>query len=585
MIFEINNTNIDTNLTNNHIVINTVFLQTNNLTGTIEIKIKDIHNKEIKIFVANINNPELSIDIKDCSFYGCYVENSIFKEFNFLNVEISNHTEDKFKPYNLYFDNSKLHSIRAMDCRFYKGFLIRSNSEIKFTRISDSIIENSLSFVNSKGETLEVESSKLEYLNIDRLDYPIVNSVMEINTINIFRTTITLGLKIWETKFKIISFYKMVITGVNNLSDHRKSIYISTPKDYKDIDTIKIEESNLERDIIISVDNIKKMTVFDNSFSHFRLNFWKINDFAFGTNTVAKSFFLGFQNHQKRIEKFDLSNNTFENDFYLSDIIFKDEFYVTSSTFNKYPSFIERCYFEQNCKSDFEFSNFTNLIFQDINFENISFKNFDVTNAIFTNCEWKVEKHVFYKKYLIQDDSDSLAIEIDELIKIKKVYSNLKSNFQDKNDFINSSRFYISEQDIKRKITLKNKSYFEWLILVIHKGLSVYGESLTKIICVLVLSLIIFSNIYLFEGFKSGNTIINHTLEFDASNLWKTIKDFIKAFILSIKNVVPFTLTNKFFINTDENFTITQTFELIQKIFNFIVLASFTETFVKYLKK
>lgn len=585
MIFEINSNNINANLTNNHIVINPTFLQINNLTGTVQIKVKEIHDKEIKFFVENINNSALSIDIKECSFYGCYVTNSIFNSFDFVDAEISSHSEDKYKPYNLYFDNSKLQSIRATDCRFYKGFIIRNDSEIKSTRISDSLIENSFIILNSKGEILEVESSKLEYLNIDRLDYPKKGSVCEIENINLFRSNITLGLKIWESKFKTISFYKMTVDGVGNLSEHLKNIFISAPKDYKDIKKIKIEESNLERDVIIDVDNIEILDAYNNTFNNFKVVFWNIQEFIFETNIVAKSFFLGYQNYLKNIHKFNLSNNTFENDFYLSEIVFHKEFFITSSSFNKYPSFINSCYFEQDCESNFEYSNFSNLIFQDINFEYISFKNFDVTNAIFRNCEWKVEEYFFYKKYLIQDDSDNHEITIEDLIQIKKVYSNLKGNFQDKNDFINSSRFYISEQDIKMKITLKNKSYLEWLILSIHKGLSVYGESLTKVIFVLCLSIVIFSNIYLFQGFKSGDTIINYALEFDACNVGQTFKDFLKALILSVKNVVPFPLNNKFYIYTDENFTITQTFELIQKIFNFIVLASFTETFVKYLKK
>lgn len=585
MIFEIHNNNININLTDNYIVINPAFLQTNNLTGTVQIKIKEIHDKEIKILVKDIDNPNLSIDIKECSFSACFVENSIFKSFDFLNVEISNHTENKFKPFHVYFDNSKLDSILAMFSIFYTGFLIRNNSEVKSMRISDSTIENSLTFINSKGETLEVESSKLEYLEIDRMDYPKVGSTTEIDNINIFRTDVIFGLRIWESKFKTLSFYKMTVSGEKNPFEHRKNISISTPKDYKDIEKIKIEESNIEKDIIINVNNVKNLDVYNNSFRNFKVIFWNINEFSFETNIVAKSFFLGYQNNHKTIHKFNLSNNTFENDFYLSEIVFYNEFFIKSSSFNKFPSFIESCYFEQNCKSDFEFSNFSNLIFQDINFEFISFKNFDVTNATFRNCEWKIEKYFFYKKYLIQDESDVQELTIEDLIQIKKVYSNLKSNFQDKNDFINSSRFYISEQDIKMKITLQNKSFLEFLILSLHKGLSVYGESLTKVIFVLVLSILIFSNIYLFQGFKSGNTVINYSLEFDACNLGQTFKDFLKALILSVKNVVPFPLNNKFYIYTNENFTITQTFELIQKIFNFIVLASFTETFVKYLKK
>jgi uncharacterized protein YjbI with pentapeptide repeats len=585
MTFRINAENIQENLTDNYIIIDSEFFKKHKLKAVSEIKIKDILDKTINVRITNVTNQKLSIKFENCSFGGFFLDNCTFDKLHFSNVEVSEHTDARIKPYNLYIDKTNLNSIWVSVCKFYQGFLIRNNSEIKYINVIDSLVENSLTIVNTKAETLQIESSQLEYLKIERSNFPNQNSVMEIEQINIFRTTINLGFEIWEVKFKKISISKIIVNKSTDISTHQQDIRISTPDDYTGIENIEIEESNLERNLVISIDSIQKFDIHKNTFDNFRINFWKISELNFSTNTIKNDFFLGFKKRKKNISKFNFSDNTFNNRFYISDIIFKDEFYLTSSTFNKYPSFIENCRFKQNCKTDFEFSNFNNLIFQDINFENVSFKNFDVTNSTFKNCQWKVEEHFFYNNFILFDDLENQSDKIEDLIQIKKVYSTLKTNFQDKNDFINASRFYISEQNIKRKITLINKSYLEYLILTIHKCLSVYGESITKIICVLFLSLIVFSNIYFFSGFKSGNTTINHALELDIENFKKSLKDFIKALILSIKNIVPFPLNNKFFINTDEKFSITQIFELIQKIFNFVILASFTETFVKYLKK
>lgn len=586
MKLEINDTNLSQYVDgNNNIVIIPEFLVTHNLIENGEIKITKIHDKTVKVLAVNIDNTELKIEIKDCSFKGCFFEKCKLKELHLLSLEVSERNENKFKPYNFYLDNCQLDSVWTMYGKFYEGFLIKNNCTIKSIRISDSLIENSLSFINSKAESFEIESSQLEYLRIDRSDYPVKDSITEIDKINIFRTTLILGFRIWDVKFKKISIYKISVTQSESLSDHEKTIHISAPKDYEDgIESIEISESNFERDLIISIDRIKEFYCYGSSFKYWRLNFWNVSKFEFKKNIVNDAFFLGFQNHRKKITDFYLSSNTFSGDFYISDILFKEKFNVIGSTFQKFPSFIESCFFTPECETEFEFSNFSNLIFQDVRFENVSFKNFDILNATFRNCEWKNEKGAFYSRNIVWDETKEKESS-DNLIQAKKVYADLKSNFQDKNDYINSSKFYISEQEVKRKIAKKYKSRLEYFLLTIHKFLSIYGESISKVVFVLIISLFAFSLTYFFTGFKSGNERIKYLFEFDVNNLGILLKDFLKAFILSVKNLVPFPVNNQFYIYTDKDFAITQTIELLQKIFNFIVLASFTETFLKNLKK
>ncbi len=582
MTLEINNTNISHYVdSNNNIVIVPEFLEKYNLNENAEILISNINDKTIKILGGNIDKTSLKIEIKNCSLKGCFFENCKIKELHLLWLEISEPNENKFKPYNFYLDNCQLEYVWSMYGKFHEGFLIRNECIIKSIHISDTQIENSLTFVNSKAENFEVESSKLEYLRIERSNYPNKDSKTEIEKINLFRTTLISGFRIWEVMFNKISIHKINVSQSNNLSDYEKNIHITTPEDYKkEIESFEISESNFERDLIISIDKIRKFYCYSNSFKYWRLNFWNVIKFEFNKNIVNNSFFLGFQNHRKKITELHLSNNTFSGEFHISDISFEKKFNIISSSFQTYPSFIEYCYFTKNCETDFDFSNFSNLIFQDINFENVNFKNFDILNVTFRNCEWPIDKNKFISRQIVLDEAKIS----DNLIQVKKIYADLKSNFQEKNDYINSSKFYISEQEVKRKIA-KTNSCLEYLLLTIHRFLSVYGESITKVVFVLLISLFAFSLIYFFTGFKSGEKNIRYLFEFDIDNLGIMSKDYLKAFILSIKNLVPFPVNTKFFIYTDENFTITQTIELFQKIFNFIVLASFTETFLKNLKK
>lgn len=581
MSLEINQLNFTRFLDhNNNIVIMPEFFERFHIGENCKIQITNIEDKTIKIIAFDIDKIDLEIEIRDCSFKGIFFTNCKIKELHLLSVDISEYSDNKFKAYDFYIDNCRIQTVWSMYGKFHGGFLIRNNCLINSIRISDAIIENSLAFINSKATNFEVESSQLEYLRIEKNNHPNHDVINEIDKINLFRSIFRSGLRLWDVKFQTLSIYKSNVTQSESLSDYEKVIHIVTPEDYDKIEHLEISESNFERDIIISISNIKQLNIYENSFNNFRINFWTIEKFKFSKNTLNKNFFLGFQDNGKDIKEFLFSNNTFVGEFYISDIFFEKKFYIIGSTFQTYPSFIQDCHFKESCLTNFEFTNFSNLIFQNINFENVSFQNFDILNVKFKNCYWKDQNKLFYNRRTVSDENNDFK----DYIQLKKVYADLKMNFEDRNDYLAASKFYISEQEIKRKIA-KNNSLYEYLILTIHKSISAYGESLSKVLFILLTSLLSFSIIYLFTGFKNGEENIKYFFQLDIANICVMSKDYITAVILSIKNLVPFPVNTKFFIYTDETFKKSQTIELLQKIFNFILLASFTETFLKNLKK
>ncbi len=160
-----------------------------------------------------------------------------------------------------------------------------------------------------------------------------------------------------------------------------------------------------------------------------------------------------------------------------------------------------------------------------------------------------------------------------------------KVNIQKADDYIGSGLFYASEQEIKRKIAIKNNSYSEQFLLRLHKELSSYDESFLKPIVWIFILLIIFACLYLFTGFHNGDKIVEYNIQFDWSNARQTTTDFLLSILFSLKNIVPFNVSPGYYLSSDKTQSSTQGLELFQRILNFVLLAALTTSLVKYLKK
>lgn len=584
MEFKIDNSNYKEYLNNDKlIVIDDEFITKNSVVSTALIKIENVDNKEVMLYVKDIALSDLDIELKHCSLNGIFFKNATIKDLKLLYLEISEYKEAKFKTFKTYFDNSNLKSIWMHDSKFYNGFLVRNESVIESIRIGDSFIDHSFTHNDANSIKIEVESSTVDDISFQNIDIHKKGIKSVIEKINIFRTEIKVGFNISEIEFRELNLHKTNILKSTELSDFKKDIFISLPDEFDEVDKIEFSECNIDRRVIITLNNLKDFYSHDCSFLSFRINFWKILCFKFIKNTIVENIFWGFQNRLKTIEQFVFNNCDVRGQFYLSDTHFSNELYIQGTTFHSYPSFFDHNKIDETCKTDFEFTNLTNFVFQEINFQNIGFTNLDIDNAEFKNCTWDLVTKRFFSRFKVQTENlKSNNIEI--LLANKRIYSKLKSSFQKKNDYLNSGKFYISEQESKKQISLKNKNYFEYLLLTIHKSISSYGESVSKPIILLLTLILLSASIYLFTGFNSGESLVEYRFTLNLNNTTHTIKDFLQSIIFSIKNIVPFSVGNKFFLNSFD-IKSTQVIEFIQKILSLILLASFTESFVRYLKK
>jgi len=583
MALKINNSNYQTFLQKEKfLIIDEDFLDKNKSIINDEIEILEIENKNIILHISNITSVNLKIEISKCAFYGMFLEKVILKDLKIQSLEISSINENQFKTFKTYIDESILDSIWAFDCSFYNGFLIRNNSNVKSVRFNECKIDYSLSFINSKASTLETESSKIDEINFSKIDYPPNQIETSIDNINIFRCDILKRLNIWEVKFKDLTIHKSKIHKSIGLSDFSENVHISVPNTYFESERIQISESTIEKRIFLHLVKLKEFVSYDSTFLSTQFNFLELENFTFENNQNQDYFYWGNQNYLKTISKFRLNGSTISGSFNLSNITLKEELQIKGSSFNSYPSFFKNNEFLEDCKIDFEFTNLTNFVFQKIDFKNVDFKKIDISNADFKDCNWEND---FYFKRLKVKDEKKIKLNLNELLEVKNIYSKLKSKFQQYNDYLSSGKFYISEQEMKMKISLKNRTYFEFILLSIHKRISVFGENLTKPIIWLFVLVFLSSIIYLFTGFYSGNNLVNYKLSLNLDNTNETINDWLKSLILSIKNIVPFSVGDNFFINTKESLKLSQLFELFQKILSLILIASFTESFIRYLKK
>jgi uncharacterized protein YjbI with pentapeptide repeats len=584
MSFKIDSSNYKSLLrTDKQIVIDLAFIVENKIAANDLIKIEGIVNKEVILIVKGIKLNDLVIEVINSSLEGIYFEDATIKDLQLLNLDISDYKEAKFKTFKTNFDNSKIQSILMFETKIFNGFLVRNESKIDSIHIIDSSIDHSLSYIDSISSKITIESSTLYNLNFENIDFYKKGIKSVIDSIHIFRTEIRVGFNINGVELKELKVYKTNVLKSTALDDFKKDIFISFPEKYDEVERIEFNGCNIERKLIITLNNLKELYATNSNFEYFRINFWKIINFKFFDISIYGNIFLGYQNQLKTIEVFVFNNCEVQGEFYLSDTEFKEVVSIQGSSFNTKPSFFEKNTIHKSCKVDFEYSNLINFVFQDINFKYVNFENIDINNAQFKNCKWDIINEPFLQRYKVCNENINND-KIEDLLINKTIYSKLKSSFQKNNDYINSGRFYISEQESKRAISLKNKQYFEYFLLSIHKKISVYGESVSKPLLLMLCLSLIFATTYLFTGFNSGDRLIEYYLVLDFDNISQTINDLLKSIVFSIKNIVPFSVGNKFFLN-GLGIPTTEVLELIQKIISLILLASFTESFVRYLKK
>ena len=277
MEFKIDSSNYHSHLKNDKlIVIDDDFIKNNNISPNALIKLEGIKNKDVMLYVKDIQQNELNVEVTDSSLYGIFFESATIKELKLLSLVISEYKEAKFKTFKTYFDNSNLKSIWMYDSKFFNGFLIRNESVVDSIRIHDSSIDHSFTHNDSISLKIEIESSVIDDLNFQKVDIHKKGITSTIDKINIFRTEVRDGFRIFDVEFKELHLHKTNVIESNELSDFKKDIFVSLPDKYKEVDKIEFTDCNINRRVIISLENLKEFYTHKSSFLSFRINFWRI---------------------------------------------------------------------------------------------------------------------------------------------------------------------------------------------------------------------------------------------------------------------------------------------------------------------
>jgi hypothetical protein len=584
-IFKIDSSNYKS-LKRKFLTIDEDFIIDNKINPGDEILIEKITDLTCTLLINDVDLTTNKTTVHTCTFMDFYVGNTKFNELIIWSLIIGENPQEGILPHLVVFDEAVAQRLWVYHSTFNQGFLIRNSCDFKDFRINDSSIFCTLAFTNSNCEGFEIESSKATYVTIR--DTPSIPGgptlPSNLKTINIFRTEISGGVEINEVPFQTLHFHKIRLKNSEKLSNYQNKIYIASKEEQNLINSIKITESEIEPLFIFSVDELTEFIGSKNQFGEFRVNFSSIDKFVITESVFAGYAYWGMPNHMKVIQQYQLTNCDFQGEYNFSNVIIENSIRVHGSKFSKYPSFFSNIIFGPNCKYDFNYTKFSNLIFENIPFQPVLFKDFDITNAEFRNCEWEETNGFFYTRNVVSDEKTDKR-DVPYLIKLKDIYAKLKTNYYNNSDYINSGRFLISEHEIKREIAKSNKSWLEYLALTMHKNISSYGESFTQPISLMIISWLIMSVVYMFTGFTSDDKIVQFELVFDCGNLANTFTGFIKSSILSLKNLVPFPISPNFFLFSSKQQSFTQTLELIQKILNLVLFASFTTALLKHINK
>lgn len=569
----------------NHLEINSSFYEKYKLEGYTDIEIKGIENKALHLKFSDINLQGIELKIIDCHFASISIHNSQLSELTINTVTVSEFIEGDFKMFKTVIYNSKIDKLRCYYSTFYCGFIIQKSSISDHLTFNDSNIEYRFSSDNSVLEELWIESSTVERFEIQRVkridDEDVGNS--EVKKINLFRSTFQRTINISDTSFNYLNVHKIEFLKSQELDEHFNSFHVHVPNEKSDINELKISSSQIAPSTTISAQNIENVKITDSTFGSLRINFTESEEHIYSGCEFLGRVYWGLPQRLKKIKKFLINDCLFQDQFYLRDFIFLNRLEINSSSFQYYPSFFSNNYIKEECTTDFSYSSLNNFVFDNINFENFLFGKLDVTNAEFQNCEWPHKKEIIADRYQILDEKKSNSLK--KLIRSKALYSELKINFKEKNDYLSAGKFHISEQETKRRIAKQNRAYFEFFLMSFHKYISSYGENFKQPLLLAIATLFIFSFIYLFTGFQSGENHIEYQISLSLPEFKPLLNNWGQALLLSLKNVFPFSVNSNFFLNANANTPNTQVLELVHRIINIIFATSFTAALLKYLRK
>lgn len=217
--------------------------------------------------------------------------------------------------------------------------------------------------------------------------------------------------------------------------------------------------------------------------------------------------------------------------------------------------------------------------------------------AIFLNCTWfnlkqkfplNLVKHsrrgIIYEERLLRNETNqnSSEVSIEEVI---NVYSILKTSFDSQKRYFDAGEFYLNENELRRKLFLKEKRLSNYIIVSLISFLTGYSQRPFRALLFWFLSLIMFSlyNLYLGITVSSEGQIIlavephtNFGLRYLLdSSFWE---NFESSSVYSLSKIIPFNLLRSYEYsivpNGNSNWILIRS--ILFSFFSILMLGSFT---------
>jgi len=490
------------------------------------------------LLISGINNPNLELKLDQCQFGNIKIVDSNIKE-----LKIEDHypkKEIKGKKSLRRFDisNSTFHRIIVKEESNPIQFSIEKNSKIdvlifwNLQHIYCGIYDNSI-----------VKKLKIDSTNVKRLE--LHNSILE----KFFLDNVELS---WLES--------------SNLSI--KTILIKNSKFSENLD---LEYNELQKISIINKSTFKSLTI-----NHKNANI-KIDDCE-----IKEKLTIGNEDEKAISPKFEITNNIVGKGISFVNHDVKDEFTIEDNRllYGKWKFF--GFSLDINCKSKITDQLFDGITFQNCDFRNFDFQDTDIHKAKIINPTWNEVDIANQKRVLFKGDNQALKVE--ELKELKRQYSNFRKGFENENNYLDASKFKISEALTRIKILDEKKSPRRHL-LRISKWLNLFGESIAMPVCWYFGISALFAACYLFTGFEPTADFKWFVL-IDSTNLdVPTFYDFFQSLIFSLKNIDIVRSVPDFYLKASSDFKITQILTILQKIINAAIIFAFYTSMRNFFRK
>lgn len=458
-------------------------------------------------------------------------------------------------------DNSTIHTLDVNKCQLFSGLLFQDSSV--------------LNYFNSKSTIQHVYASKTTFENI------IIESCEISDSMN-FSTCTGKELYISYSTYK-----NEDVSGMN--------FFGSSSFGLKNLKIINITECTFQSNFNLGAKKLTEVHIYSSKFKALSISH-SSTSVDIRNNIIENSLKIGSRNGIKACKELNIVNNDIGGHLEISGHIIRNvnegdkqighkELEIGGNSLKRGKILIDHLAIEEGAGCDFQKANLENATFRKCTLVDFDFSYSNAAQATFNFCRWDEQRFGPLWRIVFRTEANLTSLNLSDLKQLQEQYANFRKSFEASSNYVDSSKFKLSEQFIRLHTLKEEGRTFNRILLKIHQGLSYFGESIILPLLWLFVSTLLFAAIFLFTGFEVYDHPIRFLFSFDPSNFFDTLCHFVHALILSLKNIIPIKMESNFFISLTEDQGTSQVLSMIQKLINIILLGSFIGALRNFLKK